>query len=600
VVIASATHVRLYRYDRLPGDGQSARPVAQVVTAAPVEQIATRPGDARIAVIAALADRSVVEIELREEAVSGERKCTTHMRLLSKDVGGVVQALVCTRRRLLLVLKESGVTTPTLLSIDATSGRDPRRARLGLASLTSVAALDPDRHDLLVALDSRRGAHVVGFAPNTDGDILQLSPLDSALRATAMTALGEHWMAVARKGGDLVQVRTTTATGVRADTPEEFCRRLRLLLKRCGCPCHRQPPGSSKPCRCCDEAECPPGGGPGRPGGEPGDPGGGRPGGGARPGSGRPGGALPDDEPCEERKRGSLTWSPASLLRAGRHLVAVAAGGKRLAVLDRDLNVMFERSLGARGALVVTGGRSDRLLTLRRGSGRLEILALDDYVRGLRAVDVPAPGRRNSDPRLAKPVVYRGRPSRPASPNPHLRVCVFTVTEPGQAFGDPDQAKMQALLQPNVYLFSECVSTGKSCNPDKLIENLADTAGKLWTLPNTALGVGVGLPGVPFGARITFGNNAIQFENYPWGTGALTLGNAIIYGGGTSPSDVGQLYGDPRVLNVGLHEMGHTYQYQALGPLFLPIYFFTGGISSRNPFERAANDFAGGGSWWPR
>jgi M6 family metalloprotease-like protein len=88
---------------------------------------------------------------------------------------------------------------------------------------------------------------------------------------------------------------------------------------------------------------------------------------------------------------------------------------------------------------------------MRRGTGRLEILALDDYVRGLRAVDVPAPGRRRVDPKLANPVVYRGRQSRPATSNPHLRVCVFTVTEPGQLFGDPDQAKMQALLEPNVY-----------------------------------------------------------------------------------------------------------------------------------------------------
>jgi M6 family metalloprotease-like protein len=48
-------------------------------------------------------------------------------------------------------------------------------------------------------------------------------------------------------------------------------------------------------------------------------------------------------------------------------------------------------------------------------------------------------------------VTYRGRKSQPASPNPHLRVAVFTVTEPGQLFGDPDQSKMQALLEPNVY-----------------------------------------------------------------------------------------------------------------------------------------------------
>lgn len=142
-------------------------------------------------------------------------------------------------------------------------------------------------------------------------------------------------------------------------------------------------------------------------------------------------------------------------------------------------------------------------------------------------------------------------------------------------------------------------------------EAMLDLAGKVWALPNTVMGLAVG--GVSYGVgwagyglglldvapSISIGNNAIQFENIPFGTGALTLGNTIIYGGGTAPNQMGNLYGDRRYLNVGLHEMGHTYQYQAYGPFFLPAYFLRGGISAINPFEQGANNYAAGGSGRP-
>jgi len=134
----------------------------------------------------------------------------------------------------------------------------------------------------------------------------------------------------------------------------------------------------------------------------------------------------------------------------------------------------------------------------------------------------------------------------------------------------------------------------------RFMRGALDVAGKIWALPNTIIGTVVGLAGVPFGATISFGNNAIQFENYPWGDGAITLGNSVIYARGTSPSDsLTGLYGDPRKLNIGMHERGHTLQYQALGPVFLPAYLLSGGISASNSFEQAANNYAAGGSWWP-
>lgn len=141
-----------------------------------------------------------------------------------------------------------------------------------------------------------------------------------------------------------------------------------------------------------------------------------------------------------------------------------------------------------------------------------------------------------------------------------------------------------------------------------------DVIGKIWALPNTIIdaiygGVGhiVGEIGYAMGIydvspSITFGNNAIQFLDNPFTLpkAAITLGNTISYGQGTGPSEYGA-YGDYSV-QIGLHEKAHTYQYQALDPLFLPTYFIRGGMSgpAGNPFENAAQDYGRGtGGWWP-
>jgi hypothetical protein len=127
-----------------------------------------------------------------------------------------------------------------------------------------------------------------------------------------------------------------------------------------------------------------------------------------------------------------------------------------------------------------------------------------------------------------------------------------------------------------------------------------DLAGKAWTLPNTAVGLVVGVASMPFGAKIGIGNNAIQFTNMPVGPGgALTLGNVQLYTG-MKPSDLQSGYdGQGPSVPVGSHEEGHTYQYQVLGPAFLPVYFMSGGISGNNPLEKAADNYSRGGSWWP-
>jgi len=89
-----------------------------------------------------------------------------------------------------------------------------------------------------------------------------------------------------------------------------------------------------------------------------------------------------------------------------------------------------------------------------------------------------------------------------------------------------------------------------------------DLAGKVWALPNTAVGTLVGLAGVPFGAKAKFGNNALQFVKHPWGNpGGITFGNVQIYHD-ANPEGIYENgpYEYQGPVNLGIHEQGHTYQ----------------------------------------
>lgn len=132
--------------------------------------------------------------------------------------------------------------------------------------------------------------------------------------------------------------------------------------------------------------------------------------------------------------------------------------------------------------------------------------------------------------------------------------------------------------------------------------------GALWTLPNTLVGLLGGLAGMFAGARPYWSGRdlAVVFRHYPWGPGgAITLGNVILH---TGPSlDVPcRTYAHQAgwcsepVIGLHDHERAHVYQYLVLGPLYLPVYLACGGVSARNPFERAADIHAlTGKGWWP-
>jgi hypothetical protein len=139
---------------------------------------------------------------------------------------------------------------------------------------------------------------------------------------------------------------------------------------------------------------------------------------------------------------------------------------------------------------------------------------------------------------------------------------------------------------------------------------LLQCAAALWTAPNTLLGLAAGLCCLPFGARVRWRRSelALTFRCVPWpgAGGAITFGNVILHTGReldalclTYAHRAG-LGAEPPV-SLAAHERAHVYQYMLLGPLFLPLYLLCGGVSARNPFERAADRYArhGGAAWWP-
>ena len=113
--------------------------------------------------------------------------------------------------------------------------------------------------------------------------------------------------------------------------------------------------------------------------------------------------------------------------------------------------------------------------------------------------------------------------------------------------------------------------------------------GHLWTLPNTLLGLWVGLllarglprraPGYDFWIFDSGGGISSRVKAAgPWAT---TFGAVVVF---WEPS----VSSDPRLLR---HEAWHVRQYLHLGPYFLPLYLFfvpLRGWREEHPLERAA------------
>jgi len=121
-------------------------------------------------------------------------------------------------------------------------------------------------------------------------------------------------------------------------------------------------------------------------------------------------------------------------------------------------------------------------------------------------------------------------------------------------------------------MFSGLATARNSGNSDSDSSNpfasfgrgVLDLAGKIWALPDTLIGLAGGIAGLPFGANISFSDNAIVFNDYPWGPGgAITFGNVILSTTSSLEEKVptyaaaaahGARYDDSEMMRLGSHE----------------------------------------------
>ena len=133
---------------------------------------------------------------------------------------------------------------------------------------------------------------------------------------------------------------------------------------------------------------------------------------------------------------------------------------------------------------------------------------------------------------------------------------------------------------------------------------VAISLGAAWTLPNTLAGLLAGIICCAAGARPHFAEGALAFRRVPRARGALVLGCVILHGGedldAIVPTYAARRGAAPHTqcVRLGDHERAHVLQYLLFGPLFLPLYCVCGGVSARNPFERAADRYALTGAGW--
>jgi len=130
--------------------------------------------------------------------------------------------------------------------------------------------------------------------------------------------------------------------------------------------------------------------------------------------------------------------------------------------------------------------------------------------------------------------------------------------------------------------------------------------GALWALPMSLIGLVGGFLTMPLGSRLKYSDHALVFSSFPFGPGgAITFGNVIL----NTAKDLDAIVTTYQCradgnrndcIRIGNHERAHVYQYMVLGIFFLPLYFICGGISVKNPMERAADRYAmTGKGWWP-
>lgn len=104
---------------------------------------------------------------------------------------------------------------------------------------------------------------------------------------------------------------------------------------------------------------------------------------------------------------------------------------------------------------------------------------------------------------------------------------------------------------------------------------------RLWALPNSLIGLLLGLLLLPLGARLRVVDGVLEIAALPraprrrWPFAAITFGHVIV---GTHALELNRLRA---------HERVHVRQCERWGPLFLPAYLLAGawqGLRGRRPY----------------
>jgi hypothetical protein len=328
--------------------------------------------------------------------------------LLAEGIKQKIYRLIRTRRSIVIQVESKKGRGYRLYELDR---RTRRMSSLGDLNLDKSLDMLNSNNDKLLLGFERGELRLIEPDRTGAAEGVTIHALDVP-RVSAATMLTGRHVLLAQKGGYITKVDVTKASEAslsnQTDAIARACKLLCEILRRCGCL-------------------------------EPGE----------DPSSGTPDGGFRDDEPCEERHSAKLQWTPKRLSVVGEYVVAFSAGNRRMAVLDQRLNVKFEQFIGRGGAAVATGQtRTQKLLLYHKRDRRLDIWSVADYVPTL-------PGRLPDDftlvPEPPSTVTYYGNRHQRARPNPDLKVCVFTVIEPGQSFTDPNQNKLMAQIEPNVF-----------------------------------------------------------------------------------------------------------------------------------------------------
>ncbi|MDR8392221.1 hypothetical protein NC796_13795 [Aliifodinibius sp. S!AR15-10] len=415
VAIATNKKIVILDFDNVGQTDEASRPIAEILVKAPATHLVASGSRNYLEII--VADQKgrlwSYDFAVKESAITDNPDAT----LLADDIEEKIYCLIATRRSIIIQTESSKGTGYKLYELNR---RTRRLQFLGDLNLDkSLSLLHPNNDKLLVGFEKGELRLVEPDRTGT-GETAKVHTMDIP-RVTAVAMLTGQHVLVAQKGGYITKVDVARASSASfSRQPEAIARACKLLceiLRRCGCldPCDcREPDDDSGR----DRDDNLPGG-------------------------------IRDDEPCEDRHSTKLQWTPKRLAMVGEHVVAFSAGNRRMAVMDQKLNVKFERFLGQGGVAVAAGqAKTQKMILYDSRKRRLETWALADYVPTLQGL---LPDDLTFEPEPPSTVTYYGSRVHRATPNPELKVCVFTVIEPGQSFTDPNQNKLIAQIEPNVF-----------------------------------------------------------------------------------------------------------------------------------------------------